>query len=555
MARKKKEKHRYTSIGGQALMEGIMMRGPEKTVMCVRRANGEIVSETIENVKQNKANKIPIVRGVVSFVQSMALGTKLLMRSAEIAIEDEIAAEKAEEEKAKAVTAEAVEEAAEETTEAVEEAAEETTEAVEEAAEKTTEAVEEAAEKTTEAVEEAAEETTEAVEEAAEETTEAVEEAAEETAEAVESKADKPVEPVAKKSEKPAAAVEEKQKKGGKFLKTLGCILCLALAAFLFFWVAPIATTALTESLFPAVMPQSFIDRMAAAPEKWEFITSIVVKVIFLLAVFGIISVITRDPEKAKQKKKDDSFESGPLLVLSTILGFGLALLLFVYAPTWITSALFKWVFPNILPQKTAAHMATQAAQNVWRPIIEGIIKIIILVAYMAVCSTMKEIKTLFRYHGAEHKTIFCYEAGEELTVENVRKFKRFHPRCGTSFLILMLLVGIIAGMAIKYLLPADIANSNLWYPLIKIGLIPLIMGVGYELLKMCGKHDNVLTRIIAAPGLWMQRITTKEPTDAMIECAIAAIKPVIPENGEDMQLEKLTYETAMAAADESWQE
>ena len=140
MARKKKEKHRYTSIGGQALMEGIMMRGPEKTVMCVRRANGEIVSETIENVKPNKANKIPIVRGVVSFVQSMALGTKLLMRSAEIAIEDEIAAEKAEEEKAKAVTTEAVEEpAAEETAEVVEEAAEETTEAVEEAAEKTAE--------------------------------------------------------------------------------------------------------------------------------------------------------------------------------------------------------------------------------------------------------------------------------------------------------------------------------------------------------------------------------------------------------------------------------
>ena len=521
-----------TSIGGQALMEGIMMRGPEKTVMCVRRANGEIVSETIENVKPNKANKIPIVRGVVSFVQSMTLGTKLLMRSAEIAIEDEIAAEKAEEEKAAAENAEAVEEAAEETAEAVEDTAEETAEAVEETAEETVEAVEEAAEETVEAVEETAEETAEAVEETAEDTAEAVEEAAEKSVEKKKEKA------VAKKIEKAAEPTEKKQKKGGKFLRTLGCILCLALAAFLFFRVAPIATTALTGTLFPSVMPQSILDKMAAAPEKWEFITSIVVKVIFLLVMFGLISLITRDPEKAKEKKKknDDSFESGPLLVLSTILGFGLALLLFVYAPTWITSALFKWAFPSILPQKAAEHMATQAAQNVWRPVIEGIIKIIILVAYMAICSTMKEIKTLFSYHGAEHKTIFCYEAGEELTVENVRKFKRFHPRCGTSFLILMLLVGIIAGMAIKYLLPADIANSNLWYPLIKIGLIPLIMGVGYELLKMCGKHDNALTRIIAAPGLWMQRITTKEPTDAMIECAIAAIKPVIPENGEDMQ-------------------
>ena len=120
--------------------------------------------------------------------------------------------------------------------------------------------------------------------------------------------------------------------------------------------------------------------------------------------------------------------------------------------------------------------------------------------------------------------------------MENVRKYKRFHPRCGTSFIILMLLVGIAAGIAITALLPAQYDN-NMWIrPLIKVALIPAIMGVGYELLKFAGKHDNIITRIISAPGLWMQRISTREPDDEQIECAIAALKPVIPEDGADMK-------------------
>jgi len=194
---------------------------------------------------------------------------------------------------------------------------------------------------------------------------------------------------------------------------------------------------------------------------------------------------------------------------------------------------MINWLFPQILPEDTVQRIVENS--TVWRPIFEGIVKLAIFIVYFALCSMMKEIKRLFQYHGAEHKTIFCYEAGEELTVENVRKYKRFHPRCGTSFLILMMLVGIAAGVAAKAVLPQQIADSRLWYPLIKLALIPLIMGVGYELLKFAGKHDNIVTRIISAPGIWMQRITTKEPTDDQIECAIAALKPVIPENGEDM--------------------
>ena len=140
----------------------------------------------------------------------------------------------------------------------------------------------------------------------------------------------------------------------------------------------------------------------------------------------------------------------------------------------------------------------------------------------------MKDIRRTFMYHGAEHKTIFCYEQGLELTVENVRKQKRFHPRCGTSFLIIMMLVGILVSFVIPAGLPVPLRA------LIKIAFVPLIMGIGYELIKFAGKHDNTFVRIISAPGMWLQHITTLEPDDDMIECAIAAMEKVIPDDGSD---------------------
>lgn len=154
-------------------------------------------------------------------------------------------------------------------------------------------------------------------------------------------------------------------------------------------------------------------------------------------------------------------------------------------------------------------------------------LRLILFIGYLLLVTLMKDMRRVFMYHGAEHKTIFCYESGEELTVENVRKQKRFHPRCGTSFLVLMLLIGIVVSICIQI--------ETVWLRvLIKIAVLPLIVGVGYELIKLAGRKDNAFTRAISAPGLWMQRITTKEPDDSMIECAIAALKPVIPENPDE---------------------
>ena len=139
--------------------------------------------------------------------------------------------------------------------------------------------------------------------------------------------------------------------------------------------------------------------------------------------------------------------------------------------------------------------------------------------------------KRVFMYHGAEHKTIFCYEAGEELTVENVKKQSRFHPRCGTSFLVITLLIGILLGLFI----PAEPFGIAFLRPVFKLLLLPLMVGVGYEAIKFCGKFDNKFTRIIATPGLWAQRITTKEPDEKMIEVAITAMTAVIPDDGSDI--------------------
>lgn len=164
----------------------------------------------------------------------------------------------------------------------------------------------------------------------------------------------------------------------------------------------------------------------------------------------------------------------------------------------------------------------------IWRSAFEGILRIILFLIYMALVTLNKDIKRVFQYHGAEHKTIFCYEHELELTVENVRKQSRFHPRCGTSFIVLMLIVGILIGLFIPF--------TDVWLrSSVKFALLPLTIGIGYELIRVCGRHDNALTRIIAAPGMWMQHLTTKEPEDDMIEVAIKAMEDVIPENGEDL--------------------
>ena len=154
--------------------------------------------------------------------------------------------------------------------------------------------------------------------------------------------------------------------------------------------------------------------------------------------------------------------------------------------------------------------------------LIEGLIKIAILVGYMAAVSRMKDIHRMFQYHGAEHKTIFCYEAGEELTVENVRRQRRFHPRCGTSFLLIVVIVSVLVTSFVTW--------NNPWLRVVlKILLLPVVVGISYEIIKLAGRYTNLCTRIISAPGMWLQHITTQEPEDDMIEVAIASLKPVLP--------------------------
>lgn len=205
--------------------------------------------------------------------------------------------------------------------------------------------------------------------------------------------------------------------------------------------------------------------------------------------------------------------------VISAVLGFGIAFFLFMWLPSFFVD---KVTFGKLLE---------------FHPLFEGIIRIIIFVLYMLAVSHMKDIHRVFMYHGAEHKSIFCYENGLELTVENVRKQSRFHPRCGTSFMFVMILLSILLSSALVLIFPnlADI-NRMLWI-LIKLLIMPLVMGIGYEFIKYAGKHDNLLVKILSAPGLWMQRITTKEPTDDIIEVGIEAIKAVLTDNPEDDEI------------------
>ncbi|MBQ9780646.1 MAG: DUF1385 domain-containing protein [Clostridia bacterium] len=359
---------RKTSIGGQALMEGIMMRGPKVTAMAVRNTKGEMVIEKFPTTGKERAKffKLPIIRGVFGFIDSMTLGYKCLMRSAEISgleeIEEEMAREKAEKKAAKAA---------------------------------------------------------------------------------------------AKAAKKETATPEQVKAAEAEAMEN-------------------VAAAEVTET--------------ADAPEA-----------------------------KAEKKKEESSTFTNVFMVISMILAIGLMLLLFFWLPTF----LYKDVVEKYVSWFPKNNRFLQS-------VCETGFRLLLMLGYMLLMRLMKDIRRTFQFHGAEHKTIFCYEHGLELTVENVKRERRFHPRCGTSFLILMLLVGIVIGFFIP-------AGLDKWLRvLIKLLLLPVTMGIGYELIKICGKHDNWLTRIIAAPGLWFQRITVMEPDDEMIECAIAAMKEVIPEDGSD---------------------
>ena len=204
-------------------------------------------------------------------------------------------------------------------------------------------------------------------------------------------------------------------------------------------------------------------------------------------------------------------------ITLAVVLGIGFSVLLFFILPTFLTGGIL-YFFPNF---------------PLWgRNLVEGILKIAIFMGYLFLCSKMKDIRRVFSYHGAEHKTIFCYEKGLPLTVENVRAQPRHHPRCGTSFLFVVIFISILFSSVFF----AFFQFTNVWLrTLVHLALLPLVVGVTYEINRYMGGHENALTRICTAPGLWMQNFTTFEPDDSMIEVGIRAFTLVLPEEkGKD---------------------
>ncbi len=312
-----KEKCFKTSIGGQALIEGVMMRGPEKTAMAVRNPEGKIVIEEVldDRGKSNpKFLKLPFIRGLVNFIQTMILGYKCIMRSAEI------------------------------------------------------------------------------------------------------------------------AGMDEEEGEPSRFEKFL----------------------------------------MEKLGDK----------------IYSIIGVV------------------------AMVLGVVLAVLLFVFVPTLICKLINTYVID----------------MKGFTAVLEGIIKIAVFVAYIGLVALMPDIKRTYEYHGAEHKTIACYEAGEELTVENAARHSRFHPRCGTSFILIVLVVSILVFL----LVPSSLGVLPRFA--LRIVMLPLVVGIGYEIIKFVGRHDNLFTRIVSKPGLALQKLTTREPDEKQLEIAIASLKAVMPEDKKEAQ-------------------
>lgn len=327
---KKKEEH-ITSIGGQAIIEGVMMRGPFKTAMAVRKPDNDIEVEVMENgtKKKNAFLKFPIIRGCVNFFESLIIGMKALMFSAEfIDIEGD----------------------------------------------------------------------------------------------------------------------EEEE----------------------------------SESKFEKWLDDKFGDKIK--------------DIVIYFSIF-----------------------------ISLLMSIGL----FILIPTIVTRGI-EFICSggfNLIPADSAA--ANIVSTKTFTSITEGILRLIIFIGYLALVSNMKDIRRVFEYHGAEHKTIACYESGEELTVENVKKYTRFHPRCGTNFLLFVMIVSII----LYAFLPK---TGILLRVLMRLALLPFVAGISYEIIKLAGRSKAKCVSVLIKPGLWLQRLTTREPDGPQIEVAIASLKSVIPENKED---------------------
>ena len=274
---------------------------------------------------------------------------------------------------------------------------------------------------------------------------------------------------------------------------------------------------------------------------KWPLIRGVVNFIESMKMSFTTITegtdMLGLDVAEEEQSKLDKWLEEhcgkwlmGVISVISLILGVLLAGALFIFLPTLLGDL----IVDDLLNLRGAA-------EDIWRNVVEGILKVIIFIVYIWLTAFIPDMKRVYMYHGAEHKSIFCYEAGEELTVENVKKHSRFHPRCGTSFMFSMIILSIAVGIIFLW------AVETVWLrSLLKIALLPLTVGIGYEFIRYAGRHDNKVIQLLSKPGLWMQNLTTREPSDDIIEVGITALKCALPDDFEGFYeecLEKLKDE------------
>ena len=252
------------------------------------------------------------------------------------------------------------------------------------------------------------------------------------------------------------------------------------------------------------------IEKYKPAGEKCKLFKMPIVRGVFNFVESLVIGVKTLmysaefyDEEEDVEKKKEESSD-GLFMFLTVAFSIVLAVGLFMLLPAFLAS-LLDGVIKN--------HFVLG--------LVEGVLRLIIFLLYVVLISRMEDIKRTFMYHGAEHKCINCLEAGDDLTVENIMKHTRFHKRCGTSFLFIVMIVSILVFMCIR--------TDTVWLRLLyRVLLVPLVAGISYEFIKFAGKYDNAVANILSKPGLWVQRLTTKEPTEDMVEVAIKAVEGVL---------------------------
>ena len=283
------------------------------------------------------------------------------------------------------------------------------------------------------------------------------------------------------------------------------------------------------------VIPGEFV----SARKKHKILNIPIVRgvVNFVEMLMLSMKTLTASAEVAASEEDDAPSKSAfaAVSVVATILGVVLAVALFLFLPKIAVAGIEKLFGVSL---------------GLWGAVIEGAIKILFFLLYLVLVSLMPDIRRTFEYHGAEHNSIACYEAGDELTPANAKKHTRFHPRCGTSFLFVMLALGIVIGVLLRIFLPGSVIGNHLLYTGIRLLVLPLVVGIGFEYIMFAGKHDNIVTKIFSAPGLWFQRITTREPDESQLEVAITALKYAHIAAFPDFERDPLTYRPKEKAVD-----